>query len=155
MYNSFSKLLVNDSLFYIYFIYIFFTFFIFYFLFLELTDPRSLSVDGGVFSRSIVTPIRPHRPSDNDDNDNNTFGFSSSRGEQQLQFLKKQVADNRLRNFSSTFLATGDWKANTSTSTSLDGSRRRLEMFNSFSIPISTSVSMHSLYNHKLLMLIS
>ena len=96
--------------------------------FLELTDPRSVSVDGGVFSRSIITPIRPHRPSDNDDNDSNTFGFSSSRGEQQLQFLKNQVADNRLRNFSSTFLATGDWKANTSTSTSLDGSRRRLEI---------------------------
>jgi hypothetical protein len=109
----------------LYFLFFYYIFLVFIFYFLELTDPRSVSVDGGVFSRSIITPIRSQRPSDNDDNDSNSYGFSSSRGEQQLQFLKKQVADNRLRNFSSTFLATGDWKANSSTSTSLDGSRRR------------------------------
>ena len=100
-----------------------------------MTDPRSVSVDGGVFSRSIITPTRPpHRPSsslddctsdlnfNNNDNDNDN---NSSRGEQQLQLLKSQMRDNRLKNFSSTYLSTGDWKANASLSTSLDGSRRR------------------------------
>ena len=104
----------------------------YFILFTELTDPRSVSVDGGVFSRSIITPTRtPHKPSSSSSPDDCTSDITisnnnnSSRGAEQLQLLKSQMRDNRIRNFSSTYLSTGDWKANASLSTSLDGSRRR------------------------------
>jgi hypothetical protein len=65
----------------------------------ELADPRSIPMDGGVFSRSIIAPNYSARfPSQSSD-------FSQSRAAQQLQLLKTHLTHNRLKNFSSSFLS--------------------------------------------------
>lgn len=72
-------------------------------------------MDGGVFSRSIIAPNYSARfPSQLSD-------FSQSRAAQQLQLLRTHLTDNRLKNFSSSFLS----ENNPPTPISLDGSRRR------------------------------
>jgi hypothetical protein len=84
----------------------------------ELADPRSVPMDGGVFSRSIIAPNYSARfPSQSSD-------FSQSRAAQQLHLLKTHLTDNRLKNFSSSFLS----ENNPPTPISLDGSRRRFSV---------------------------
>ena len=68
-----------------------------------------------MFSRSIIAPNYSARfPSQSSD-------FSQSRAAQQLQLLKSHLTDNRLKNFSSSFLS----ENNPPTPISLDGSRRK------------------------------
>ena len=86
---------------------------------IELVDPRSVALDGGVFSRSIpVSSFTPRL---------GMLGGASSDVkskcfEQYEQQLRNRN-DNRLKTFGSTYLS--DDAPRTATATSLDGSRRR------------------------------
>ena len=82
-------------------------------------DPRSVPLDGGVFSRSI--PVSSHTP-----RLGMLTGASSdikSKCWEQYQHQQTNRNDNRLKTFGTTYLS--DDAPRVATVTSLDGSRRR------------------------------
>lgn len=82
-------------------------------------DPRSIDVDGGVFSRSITIPSYTPRPGVLP----GTSSLIQSKCSEQHQQLHVNMLDNKLRNFGTTYLS--DNFPREATATSLDGSRRR------------------------------
>lgn len=97
----------------------------------ELTDPRSLPADGGVFSHSLVassaaTQMRPNRrlASASVDGEGGGIDGGSMRATDQLLRLRDQQAENQLVNFSTTYMS--EEALRQPTPTHADGSRRRV-----------------------------